>query len=182
MANESTKLPISEQFDNGVQMGPKTRTDVVDHVCCLLCFIHGPALIVQCHSWNKLKRNWKNVITGASKKSHIAASGFHRSSAHPHDDSQAWRDQFSELGPLLCVASEILQEGIIIVFHPLAPAAGTHLDKYARYSAEKSILYSGANWARSRASHTHFFFLRPRGGYGATLECDMQGSAPLSYR
>lgn len=72
MAKESTKLPISGQFDNDVQMVPKTKTDVVDHVCCLLCFIHGPGLIVQCHSQNKLKRSW------GINKLHIAALGYHQ--------------------------------------------------------------------------------------------------------
>lgn len=93
MAKESTKLPISEQFDNDVQMVPKTKTDVVDHVCCLLCFILGPGLIVQCHSQNKLKRSCKNVITGASKSCTLQLQDITKLrlllSAHPHDDSQA---------------------------------------------------------------------------------------------
>lgn len=57
--------------------------------------------------------------------------------------------------------SEILLEGIIVVFHTLALAAGTHLEKYTQYSAEESIPYNGANWAHSprvkemAATHTH---------------------------
>lgn len=40
---------------------------------------------------------------------------------------------------LFCVASEILLEGIIVVFHTLTLAAGTHLEKYMQYRADKSI-------------------------------------------
>lgn len=64
MPKQSTKLPISGNYIyTDVQMFSKTQTDVVDHVCCLLHFIHRPGLITQCYSENKLKRNCKNVIT-----------------------------------------------------------------------------------------------------------------------
>lgn len=56
---------------------------------------------------------------------------------------------------LLCGLS--LPEQIIIVFHTLPPAVGTHLDNYMQYSGEESILHNSANWARSREWLTAIF-------------------------
>lgn len=70
------------------------------------------------------------------------------------------------------MASEILLEGIIVVFHTLTLAVGTHLEKYMQYSAEESILYNSANWALSRDSENDCNshpFLQPREDEEQTL-------------
>lgn len=70
-------------------------------------------------------------------------------------------EEINFLGSVLfCVASEILLEGIIVVFHTLALAVGTHLEKYMQCSAEKinttALIGLSAGSQEMAATHTHF--------------------------
>lgn len=117
-------------------------------VSCFIMF-YGPGLIPQCYSEDNLwgKKSMKNVITGFWHQK-VAYCSFKTSPSCGclcllmHTTARKPEEINFRSPALFCVASEILLEGIIVVFHTLALAVGTHLEKYMQCCAEKSIQQS----------------------------------------
>lgn len=82
------------------------------------------------------------------------------------------------------MASEILSEGIIVVFHTLALAVGTHLGKvHAILCGEiNTTTLIGLSAERVRKSLQLTPISTSQRKLGAKTECDTEDGAPLSHQ
>lgn len=144
------------------------QEDNTIHICGEKNFLSSHSVFCHCRIWAWMRSNscWKPKYvssrmqlllsyTGkvAQNCSKMAPSCF--LCTFPQQPHKPEEINFLCSASLLCGLS--LPGEIIIVFHTLPPAVGTHLDNYMQYSGEESILHNSANWARSREWLTAIF-------------------------